>query len=88
MGEKVGEDDAFDSLDDLMEASVKKIAAQREAHAKAHAESQAKAAAKQKKQTAAQQKAQSQQQDASTALRTIYRQLASALHPDRETDPQ
>lgn len=88
LGEKVGDDDEFESLDDLMEASVKKMAAQREAHAKAHAESQAKAAAKPKKQTAAQQKAQSQQQDASTALRTIYRQLASALHPDRETDPQ
>ena len=88
LGEKVGDDDAFDTLEDVMEASVKKMAAQRDAQAKAHAESQAKAAAKPKKQTAAQQKAQSQQQDASTALRTIYRQLASALHPDRETDPQ
>jgi len=27
-------------------------------------------------------------QDANGALRTLYRQLASALHPDRETDPQ
>lgn len=28
------------------------------------------------------------QQDARTALRTVFRQLASALHPDRETDPE
>ena len=34
-----------------------------------------------------QRKVQVQEQDAKTALRTIYRQLASALHPDRETDP-
>jgi hypothetical protein len=26
--------------------------------------------------------------DAESALRTVYRKLASALHPDRETDPQ
>ncbi len=32
-------------------------------------------------------KAQAQAQDADTALRAIFRQLASALHPDRETDP-
>ncbi|MGV0960680.1 MAG: hypothetical protein ACOYB1_12690 [Limnohabitans sp.] len=33
-------------------------------------------------------KAQAQQTDAKTALRTIYRQLASALHPDRAPDAQ
>jgi len=32
-------------------------------------------------------KEQAQAQDANGALRSIYRQLASALHPDRETDP-
>jgi hypothetical protein len=32
-------------------------------------------------------KAEQKQQDAQSALRTIFRQLASALHPDRETDP-
>lgn len=35
---------------------------------------------------AAQVQAQTQQQDAEQSLRTLYRQLASALHPDRETD--
>jgi len=32
-------------------------------------------------------KAEAEAQDAHAALRTIFRQLASALHPDRETDP-
>ena len=37
--------------------------------------------------SARQLKAQEQAQDAKAALRSIYRQLASALHPDREPDP-
>lgn len=32
-------------------------------------------------------KAEAETRDANAALRTIFRQLASALHPDRETDP-
>lgn len=42
---------------------------------------------KKRAKTARQQQAEQQQQDAQNALRTIFRQLASALHPDRETDP-
>jgi hypothetical protein len=38
--------------------------------------------------TQRQEDAQLKDQDASTALKTIYRQLASALHPDREADPE
>lgn len=37
--------------------------------------------------TERQRKTQEQEQDAKATLRSIYRQLASALHPDRETDP-
>ena len=37
---------------------------------------------------AAHQQAQAQQADARSAIRTIFRQLASALHPDREPDAQ
>jgi hypothetical protein len=38
--------------------------------------------------TARQQRQAEQQLEARSALRTVYRQLASALHPDRETDPR
>jgi hypothetical protein len=39
------------------------------------------------KPTAAQRKAEQQQEDADTVMRKVFRQLASALHPDRERDP-
>ena len=56
-----------------------------------------KAAAKKEKQqarrakrpkSARQQQAEQSELDAHSALRTVFRQLASALHPDRETDPE
>ncbi len=67
---------------ELMEA----LSVQVEAHQQAEQE---RAAARRAKRppTERQRKAQAQEQDAKTMLRTIYRQLASALHPDRETDP-
>jgi len=40
------------------------------------------------KKPAAHAQAQSEQMDARTAIRTVFRQLASALHPDREPDAQ
>ncbi len=46
----------------------------------------AKRAARKAKNKPAQETAELQQTDAKTTLRTIYRQLASALHPDREPD--
>lgn len=46
----------------------------------------AKRAARKAKNKPAQEKAELQQTDAKSTLRTIYRQLASALHPDREPD--
>ena len=47
----------------------------------------AQARKKKKKPTLAQHKAAQQQEDADSVLRQVYRQLASALHPDRERDP-
>lgn len=49
--------------------------------------SQTKTKASRKRPSARQQQAQQVQADAQTTLRTLYRQLASALHPDRESDP-
>ena len=87
MGEKVGDDDtAFESIEDLMRASAAKMQEKMAADDAAHASRQSK-----RKKTAAQLKAEAkataQTEDATGALRTIYRQLVSALHPDRETDP-
>ena len=83
LGEDIGDDGAsFDTLEDLMRASMAKMQAKASAEEEAHAHRQSK-----RKKTAAQLKAEAQAQDANGALRTIYRQLASALHPDRETDP-
>lgn len=88
LGEKMGTDDTpFDSLDDLLRASMAKM----QEKAASDAAQQASRKAKRKK-SAAQLKAEAtataQTEDATGALRTIYRQLVSALHPDRETDPQ
>lgn len=86
LGQEMGDDDTpFDSLDDLLRASMAKM------QEKAAAEEAGRASRKAKrKKSAAQIKAEAQAtaqlEDASGALRTIYRQLVSALHPDRETD--
>jgi len=87
-GESLGDADApFQSMDDLMRAAAQKMQASNAARAEAKAQRKAK-----KKKSATQHKkeelAAAQAQDATGALRTLYRQLASALHPDRETDPQ
>ena len=88
LGEKMGDDDTpFESLDDLLRASMAKM----QEKAASDAAKQATRKAKRKK-SAAQLKAEAaataQTEDATGALRSIYRQLVSALHPDRETDPQ
>ncbi|PKO62064.1 MAG: hypothetical protein CVU24_05725 [Betaproteobacteria bacterium HGW-Betaproteobacteria-18] len=86
LGEEMGGDDtSFDSLEDLFRASMARM------QEKAAAEEAARASRKsRRKKSAAQLKAEArataQLKDASGALRTIYRQLVSALHPDRETD--
>lgn len=88
LGESLGEGDAaFDNLEDLMRAAMEKMQANQAQEAQAKAQRAAK-----KKKTPAQLKkkqlASAHAQDADGALRTLYRQLASALHPDREPDPR
>lgn len=65
-----------------LHAQAQQEAAEREARTQARKARQAKRAPSAKQQQAAQ-----ALQDADTGLRQIYRQLASALHPDREPDP-
>lgn len=72
----------IESPQELMEALMQQV----RAHAEAEDERQA-ARRPQRAPTARQRKADEQAQDAKAALRSIYRQLASALHPDREPDP-
>lgn len=57
-------------------------------HAQAERKAAKRAARQAQRHPEAHQQAQQQARDAKTALRAIYRQLASALHPDRELDPQ
>lgn len=80
--------DAQDELLPPMEALFR--AGQQGLNAAMQAEEERQATAqarKKKKPTAAQNKAAQEQEDADSVLRQVYRQLASALHPDRERDP-
>ena len=82
LGEAVGGDQAFASPEEVLQAGMERRRQQAQAHAEARAAHQARRAKgrgkPQEKQHA---------KDAEGALRLIYRQLASALHPDRESDP-
>lgn len=96
MGKPFMPDDPNATLADVMAAAkahmqkavAKEEAAREAATAKREAKSKAKKAANADGKTpnAAQALQQSLQGDADTSLRTLYRQLASALHPDREPD--
>ena len=88
LGESLGEaDTTFDSMEALLDAARQKVHAQVAQH---QSEREQRAAKKKKKpaQLKKEELAAAQAKDADGALRTLYRQLASALHPDREQDPQ
>ena len=79
------EDESLDPmarLEAFLSAAKAKQADEEEQAQRHHA-----AKASKKPPTAAQRKAGQQQEDAKLVLRQVYRQLASALHPDREKDP-
>jgi hypothetical protein len=78
------QDESPDPLEAVMRASHEHL---HEAAQAEQAQYEAAQARKKKKPTAAQPHAGQQQEDAETVLRKAYRQLASALHPDRERDP-
>lgn len=75
-------DESLDPLDAVMRAGQAQLRQAAQAEREQHEAAQAR-----KKPTAAQHKAGQQQHDAETILRQVFRQLASALHPDRERDP-
>lgn len=75
------------SPEDLLRATIERLMQAQAAEQERHQEAAEKRKAR-KKPSAAQAKAQAQMEDANTTLRKLFRQLASALHPDREPDPQ
>jgi hypothetical protein len=74
--------DGMDSPHELLEAVMRQVQADRDTAQERQAARKAG-----RPPTAKQRKAEQNALDAKAALRAIYRQLASALHPDRETDP-
>lgn len=87
MGEPFGDDQNqnFSSMEDLMQANAARFHKMQMEAEEARQKTLEKKQAKKKK-TLAGQQAEQLQQDASGLLRQIFRQLASSLHPDRETD--
>ncbi|HDR9055422.1 TPA: J domain-containing protein [Burkholderia vietnamiensis] len=83
--------DDLDALspDELAQRLQAELDAQFERDMAAHAAREAQRAKRRKtpKQTAAQARAEAEQTESSKSIREIYRKLASALHPDRATDP-
>jgi hypothetical protein len=74
-------------MDELLRAGMARLRGSRDEQ---QAQRQAKAKARKARQKSGvkQDEAQAQEADAETQLRTLFRQLASALHPDREPDAQ
>jgi len=80
-GTELPADEALETPEDLMAALARQMQREHEAEAARREVRKAK-----RKPSARALAAEQQQQDAQGALRTIYRQLAASLHPDREPD--
>ena len=81
-GIDLGDIEGIRSEDDLAQRMYEQMAAQEEAEAARKA-----ARAQRKGKTATQSKREAEAQLATQSVREIYRKLASAVHPDRESDP-
>jgi hypothetical protein len=86
LGQPIDNPDRYRTPEEMMAAGMRQW--QRQQQADDARKAAKRAARKEKKKPAVHQKAEMQQADAKTSLRTIFRQLASALHPDREPDEQ
>lgn len=90
LGVELGDDLDMNSRDDLFsraEVHLEERRAQHEADRQAREERRAKRK-KSDKQLAREAQQQAEAQQISQSIREVYRKLASALHPDRESDPQ
>lgn len=83
LGEPLTDDELPDNLQDMFNISMARL---REAAEAEEREEQQHARVRNKKPSAAQRKAKVAEQEAETTLRKVFRQLASALHPDRENN--
>ena len=83
-GFDLGDDAGIASDEDLFRRMQEQLAAQ---NASAGARP-ADAPAGRRRKSAAQQRREEEAQHASQSIREVFRKLASALHPDRETDPE
>lgn len=90
LGMDLGDDLDLSSPEEIMkqaEAKMQEAQAQFEADQQAREERRAKRK-KTAKQLAREAKQQAEEQHISQSIREVYRKLASALHPDREADPE
>ncbi|MEK6736210.1 MAG: hypothetical protein AABY47_06545, partial [Pseudomonadota bacterium] len=83
LGEPLTDDESLDTVQDVLRAGMERL---REAKT-AEQEARQQARARKKKPGTTQLKARADQEAAETTLRKVFRQLASAVHPDRESDP-
>lgn len=81
LGGPLTDDESLETVNDVFEAGMKRL---REAEAVKREARQARI--RKRKPSAAQLQAEANQKAAETTLRKVFRQLASALHPDRASD--
>ncbi|SAL87820.1 molecular chaperone DnaJ [Caballeronia arvi] len=90
LGVELGDDIDMSSPDELLQRAHATMEEQHTHEAAANQAAEARRAKRKKsaKQLAAQAKQEAEQAELSQSIREVYRKLASALHPDREADPQ
>jgi hypothetical protein len=88
-GVNIGDDVDLASPDDVMRHVEEQLRQQEEEDRKRQEEWEAQKAKRKDtpRQKAAQERARAEEEDVHLSLRIVYRKLASALHPDRESDP-
>jgi len=90
LGAELGDDVDLNSPEELMQRVYAQMEEQQAQEAAADALRQERKALRKKtaKQLAAEARAEAEKKELGLSIRQVYRKLASALHPDRETDPQ